>query len=242
MRQKIAIMTILACLSISQAFAHAMWIETAMSGKKGMAQEVKIFFGEFGDNDITPTSKWFSDIKDFSLTLLTPDNKIIKLSATAQPNWYSAYFTPDMEGVYTLTMHHLVKEVYNGMLLDYNSMATVRVGNAQTATTGATNPNMGITPAMKPAYKINEPVPLQVFQAGVAAADKEVEVIAFNGWLRKLYTDSTGAANFTPLWPGKYNLEITSTEKLAGEHHGVKYESKYTCAIFIINVNGTKKE
>ena len=66
---------------ITNVFAHALWIETPSTGKKGVAQEVKIFFGEFSENDITPTDKWFSDLKDFELVLLTPDNREIKLTS-----------------------------------------------------------------------------------------------------------------------------------------------------------------
>ncbi len=240
MKKRNLVIALLCCFSISQAFAHALWIETNGRGKKGTAQEVKVFFGEFGDNDITPTAKWFSDTRDFSLTLLTPDRKEIKLTATAKPDYYVAYFTPDMDGVYTLVMHHLVKEVYHGMLLDYNSTAIVKVGTDGPAATVALI-STGVRPAVKAIYKKDEKIELQAFLSNSVAKKKELEVIAANGWIKKLYTDSTGSTDFTPIWPGKYNVEITNTEKKPGEHHGTKYESIYTCAIHIIQVDGKKE-
>lgn len=64
-----------------QLFAHALWIETKATGTKGKAQEISIYFGEFSDNDITKADKWFSDLKDFSLVVISPSKKETKLTA-----------------------------------------------------------------------------------------------------------------------------------------------------------------
>src|SRR4051812_20916048 len=121
-------------LAVSQVFAHAMWIETSPVGRTGVSQEVRIFFGEFGDKDITPTATWFSDISQFSLVLTGPDGKENLLKAVATEKYYLASFTPSSDGIYSLAMHHVVKQVYNGMVLDYNSSATVKVGQADLKT------------------------------------------------------------------------------------------------------------
>ena len=237
MKRNYLLAALLCCIGVSQAFAHALWIETNGTGKKAVSQEVRIYFGEFGDKDITPTAKWFSDTRDFSLILLTPDKKEIRLSATAKPEYYVAYFTPATEGVYTLVMHHRVKEVYHGMLLDYNSIAVTSVGPTASGDAGATI-KTGVRPDIKPLYKKNERIALQAFLENNPAGNKELEIVAPNGWIKKLYTDSTGATDFIPIWSGKYNMELTNTEKKAGEHHGAKYESIYTCATHIIQVEG----
>ena len=109
---------------------------------KGKPQEVKIFFGEYADNGITAAAKWFSDLKDFSLALIGLDRKEIRLSATAKDNYYTAQFIPPANGVYTLVMHHIVKDVYGTMKLDYNSSATVAVGNQPEGNEAAVNNNV----------------------------------------------------------------------------------------------------
>ncbi|MET0945228.1 MAG: hypothetical protein ABWY22_07455, partial [Flavobacterium sp.] len=125
-----------------QLFAHALWIETKATGTKGKAQEISVYFGEFSDNDITKADKWFSDLKDFSLVVISPSKKETKLSAKALDNKYQAFFTPDEEGVYTIVMHHKVKDVYGTMVLDYNSSANVTVGTAAKGNEAVANTNV----------------------------------------------------------------------------------------------------
>lgn len=74
-----------------QLFAHALWIETKATGTKGKAQEISVYFGEFSDNDITKADKWFSDLKDFSLVVISPSKKEVKLTSKALDNKYQAF-------------------------------------------------------------------------------------------------------------------------------------------------------
>jgi hypothetical protein len=232
------VLTIALCvLSIANTFAHAFWMETSPSGKKGQPQEVRIYFGEYADKDITPVADWFSDTKNFTLVLVTPDKKEIKLTVTPAKDHYKATFTPDQDGAYTVVMHHTVKDVYHGSLLDYNSSATVQVGNATIGNEPAINSNIvSIHTPAKSVYPKDKPITLQAFLAQAPAGKKEVEVVAPNGWGKKLYTDSTGKATFTPIWPGRYMVEVTDTEKKGGEHAGKKYDATWRCATYCIEV------
>ena len=142
-----------------QLFAHALWIETKATGTKGKAQEISVYFGEFSDNDITKADKWFSDLKDFTLVVISPSKKETKLTATALENKYQAFFTPDEEGVYTIAMHHKVKDVYGTMVLDYNSSANVTVGNAVKGNEATANTNV-----------------ISVFSKDVAAAKQKAKI------------------------------------------------------------------
>ena len=77
------ILTALLLLFASNAtFAHALWIETASSGKLGQKHAVKVFYGEFVANERDSVAKWYSDVKDFSLWLVGPDQKKVQLSLT----------------------------------------------------------------------------------------------------------------------------------------------------------------
>lgn len=240
MTRKISLLFILALSCFfSKAYAHALWIETAPTGRKGVAQEVRIFFGEYSEGNPTPTAKWFSDTRSFNLVLITPDNQEIKLTPTQQPQYFTATFTPEKDGVYTLLMHHLVKEVYHGNRLDYNSSAQVKVGNAATAVV-PTFTNIGINADNKAGFIKDQDISFTAFLDGKPAAGTEVEVVAPNGWSKKFYTDSTGSANFKPLWPGKYNLEFSRSEEKTGEHEGKPYKTAWRGANCVVEVSNKK--
>ncbi len=50
-------------------------------------------------------------------------------------------------------------------------------------------------------------------------------VHAPNGWDKELKTDADGIVSFTPLWPGRYVLEMIHVEKTPGEFEGTAYEA-----------------
>ncbi|MFW0737042.1 DUF4198 domain-containing protein [Flavobacterium sp. T12S277] len=218
-------------------FAHALWIETKATGTKGKAQEISVFFGEFSDNDITASAKWFSDLKDFSLVVISPSKKETKLTAKALENKYQAFFTPEEDGVYTVVMHHTVKDVYGTMKLDYNSSATVTVGNAAKGNDAAANTNIiSVFSKEVTAAKQKTAININALYEGAAAKKQKIKVIAPNGWEKELWSDDKGEISFTPLWSGNYMVEFAYTEKTAGEHNGKKYNEIWKMATYLIAV------
>ena len=220
-----------------QLFAHALWIETKATGTKGKAQEISVYFGEFSDNDITKADKWFSDLKDFTLVVISPSKKETKLTAKALDNKYQAFFTPDEDGVYTIVMHHKVKDVYGTMVLDYNSSATVTVGNTIKGNEATANTNIisvfakDVT-AAKQKTKIN----INALYEGKEAKEQKMKVIAPNGWEKELWSNENGEVSFTPIWPGNYMVEFAYTEKASGDHNGKKYDEIWKMATYLISV------
>ncbi|WP_337964751.1 hypothetical protein [uncultured Flavobacterium sp.] len=218
-------------------FAHALWIETKATGTKGKAQEISVFFGEFSDNDITKADKWFSDLKDFTLVLVSPSKKETKLTAKALDNKYQAFFTPDEDGVYTIVMHHTVKDVYGTMKLDYNSSATVVVGNKTAGNYATANNNIiGLFSENADIAKKNLKIDGFALYEGVSAKKQKIKVIAPNGWEKELWTDDKGHFSFTPIWSGNYMVEFAYTEKAAGDHNGKKYDEIWKMATYLISV------
>ncbi|WP_264523275.1 hypothetical protein [Flavobacterium sp. N502536] len=218
-------------------FAHALWIETKATGTKGKAQEISVFFGEFSDNDITASAKWFSDLKDFSLVVISPSKKETKLTAAALENKYQAFFTPDEDGVYTVVMHHTVKDVYGTMKLDYNSSATVTVGNAVKGNDATANTNIiSVFSKEVTAAKQKTAININALYEGAAAKKQKIKVIAPNGWEKELWSNDKGEITFTPLWSGNYMVEFAYTEKAAGEHNGKKYNEIWKMATYLIAV------
>lgn len=220
-----------------QLFAHALWIETKATGTKGKAQEISIYFGEFSENDITKADKWFSDLKDFSLVLVSPSKKETKLTSKALDNKYQAFFTPDEDGVYTIVMQHTVKDVYGTMKLDYNSSATVVVGNKTAGNSIASNTNkIAVFSENADAAKKDTKITGVASYEGAIAKETKIKVIAPNGWEKELWTNEKGEFSFTPIWPGNYMVEFAYTEKAAGEHNGKKYDEIWKMATYLISV------
>lgn len=220
-----------------QLFAHALWIETKATGTKGKAQEISVYFGEFSDNDITKADKWFSDLKDFSLVVISPSKKETKLTAKALDNKYQAFFTPEEDGVYTIVMHHTVGDVYGTMKLDYNSSATVVVGNKSTGNVAAANNNkISVFSENADIAKKNTVINVSALYEGAIAKSQKIKVIAPNGWEKELWTNDKGEISFTPIWSGNYMVEFAYTEKSAGEHNGKKYDEIWKMATYQIAV------
>jgi len=218
-------------------FAHALWIETKATGTKGKAQEISVYFGEFADNDITKADKWFSDLKDFTLVLVSPSKKETKLTSKALENKYQAFFTPDEDGVYTIVMHHKVKDVYGTMILDYNSSATVVVGNKTAGNYATANNNViGVFSENADIAKKNVKINVFALYEGVSAKEQKVKVIAPNGWEKELWTNDKGEISFTPIWSGNYMVEFAYTEKASGDHNGKKYDEIWKMATYLIAV------
>ena len=220
-----------------QLFAHALWIETKATGTKGKAQEISVYFGEFSDNDITKADKWFSDLKDFSLVVISPSKKETKLTAKALDNKYQAFFTPEEDGVYTIVMHHTVGDVYGTMKLDYNSSATVVVGNKSAGNIAAANNNkISVFSENADIAKKNTVINVSALYEGAIAKSQKIKVIAPNGWEKELWTNDKGEISFTPIWSGNYMVEFAYTEKSAGEHNGKKYDEIWKMATYQIAV------
>ncbi|OIV41340.1 DUF4198 domain-containing protein [Flavobacterium johnsoniae] len=220
-----------------QLFAHALWIETKATGTKGKAQEISVYFGEFSDNDITKADKWFSDLKDFTLIVISPSKKETKLTSKALDNKYQAFFTPTEDGVYTIVMQHTVKDVYGTMKLDYNSSANVVVGSKAEGNTIASNTNkIAVFSENADTAKKDAKITGVASYDGAIAKEAKIKVIAPNGWEKELWTNDKGEFSFTPIWSGNYMVEYAHTDKAAGDHNGKKYDEIWKMATYLITV------
>ncbi|MEO7977707.1 DUF4198 domain-containing protein [Flavobacterium sp.] len=234
---KKAILLFFLLMATPSLFAHALWIETNSTGIKGKSHEISIYFGEFSDNDITKSEKWFSDLKDFTLVLISPSKKETKLTTKALENKYQGFFTPDEEGVYTVVMHHKVKDVYGTMVLDYNSSATVVVANKKSGNYATANNNViGLFIENADIAKKDVKINVSALYQGTPAKSQKLKVIAPNGWEKELWTNDKGEISFTPLWSGSYMVEFAYTEKLSGEHNGKKHDEIWKMATHLIIV------
>lgn len=229
-------LTLLLSFVTTSIFAHALWIETAASGKVGQKQSVKVFYGEYVANERDSVAKWYSDVKEFSLWLVGPDQKKTQLTLTPGTNHFEGTFTPDQNGVYTVLVSHEAKELGGTTKYHFLSSADVIVGKALPVATQ--NPNVlklhieGVLAA-----KVNKSLQLKTFLNDAAAKGKTVSVFSPNGWSRELTTDDNGTAEFTPLWKGRYVVEVSDMDKTPGQHNGKDYKATWKEATYSFEIN-----
>jgi uncharacterized GH25 family protein len=217
-------------------YAHALWIETSSSGKKGQPHEVKVFYGEYAAKELEETGKWYSDLKDFALWLTVPGKEKVKLNTTAGTNFYSASFTPEQDGVYLLTVSHEAKDLGGTTKYEFSSVAAVAVGRSNAIDHLSIPNSINVAANEAKTYKVNSPVQLKAVLNGRPAANKPVSVFSPEGWSKEFITDAHGGISFIPLWPGTYVLELSSFEKTNGEHNGQKFTAVWQGATSSIGV------
>lgn len=223
------------CMFGNHIFAHALWIETAATGKVGQAQTVKVFYGEYVSNERDSVGKWYSDVKEFTLWLVGPDQKKTQLTLSPGTNYFESKFTPDQNGAYTVMVSHEAKELGGTTKYHFLSSANVSVGKVLPIATQNSNVlKLHIDDAS--IAKINKSLQLKAFLKDVAAKGKTISVFSPNGWSKELITDDNGIAEFTPLWTGRYVVEVSDTDKTPGQHYGKDYKSTWKGATYSFEI------
>lgn len=231
---KLFFLAALFALSIDNAFAHALWIETSATGKAGQKQTVKIYYGEFAENERDNVDKWYSDVKEFSLWLVGPDQQKTKLSLTQGSNYFESTFTPGQDGVYVLQVSHEAKELGGTTKYHFLATANVRVGKSTLAVVSTNVLNLYHDDVST--GKANSLFKLKANLNGAAAKDKTVSVFSPSGWSKQIKTNESGVAEFTPLWPGRYVVEVSDMDKTPGDHHGKNYTATWKGATYSFEV------
>lgn len=232
---KKSILTILFVVAVSvQSFAHYLWIETAPTGTLNQEQEIKVFFGEYTYGLIEKVNEEaFSTVRNFTLWVLDSDGKKTTLKVTAKENYYVAYFTPTLNGTYTVLLNNDSIGVIDYTEYDfgifkthYHSVATFLVG--ATATETLVQNDKGI--ALKYGTTTSDKVKLQVIYKNKALAKNEVKVYVSDLWSKTLETDEDGFISFKLPWKTKYIVETTVKEEVSGSYKGKAYEFIWHCA------------
>lgn len=228
------ILTLLMAFSASLVFAHSLWIETAATGKAGQPQSVKLFYGEYGQNEKDEFSKWHSDLPELTLWLTTADGKKEKLVLTKGSNFLESSFTPQKDGAYTLAVSHKSKDLSGTYQLEFLASATVAVGKSAVADPAASANELKVLPVGD--TKVNKPVSVKVWLKGESKAGLTVLLFSPVKWGQELTTGADGTVTFTPLWPGKYMIEATASTPGDGEYNGNKYTGLWQGATYTFEV------
>lgn len=231
---KTLVLSLILMFSVNQLFAHALFIKTAANGKKGTAQEVKIFYGEPGENQPEKLGDWWSDTKEFSLWLINPQGEKEQLKVTPKDDHFVASFTPAADGVYTLSISHTVKQIAGKKQYQFNAAALVSVGKANVGNTALANKaDLGVFVDALASLKAGKAITLSSHFKAQPTADVAISVFAPKGWTKQVKTGTDEKTTFIPEWPGTYLLEAGKNEKVAGQ----AFESIERIATLSIAVN-----
>ena len=223
-------------LSISNLFGHALWIETNTNGKTGQKQTIKIVYSEPVDKP-EKLSDWFSDVQEFELWLTTPDNQKIKLATIAGEDHFTSEFTPEKDGVYTLSISKAAKELGGSTIYQFNASAIVKVGKSLAGNEASFNGNeIKVFSDASKNHKANLPLSLTTIFKNKPTEKLHVSISSPSGWSKNVSSDANGVAAFTPIWPGTYKIEASTSEKAEGDHFGKPYKSIWRCATLLVDV------
>jgi uncharacterized GH25 family protein len=227
----------------AKAQAHFLWIETSPEGRIGQAQEIRIYYGEYMDNQREIIGQRFDEVKDFSSWIISPAGKKIPLELKEAKDHYTASFTPAEQGIYTIALENMQREVVDWQKYDigiiratYYATSTVTVGAIGTAKAEPGVNAFNIFTAQQ-SKKVNAPVQLTVNFNKLQSKKQKLMVYAPNGWAKEVETNEKGEAVFTPLWDGMYLVEAIYSEKNPGNFKGKDYESIRHRAILTIYVS-----
>lgn len=226
--KKIILLPILLVSAIS-AWAHALYIDTKSAGQKGKVHEVKIYYGEYADGKPETLAHWYSDVKSFTLWLVTPGNQKVQLKTDSAVDHFITSFTPEEEGAYQLVISHSAKDLGKSTVYQFNTHAIVTVGKP-----------VAVQPANQLAFSlekgsVKEAVKVSPVYKGQPCNDCKVTIISPSGWTKEL-SPVSGVASFQPEVKGKYMIEVTRFDKETGEHHGKAFESIWRCATMLVEL------
>lgn len=202
------IITLITVLASKMVFAHALWIESDPSGTKNKNHEIKIYYGEYSQGLIEPFDKWYSDVKNFKIYLISPSQKKTEIPKTALTDHFSATFVPTENGTYFIYIDHPSKDPYQTTAFQFLATAKVQVGKASLSYL-----DLALAIDLDSSnYQVGDIVRAKVTRNAKDFANAEVEVSLPDGWVKKFKTDDHGIIHFTAPVKGKYIIEVTDTE------------------------------
>lgn len=230
--------------AVSDAHAHFVWVETEATAPAPTGQPVKVYFGEYAEFLREERGGRLDSIDGVTLRVQDPKRGKTDVPLTKQVNHFAGALSSCVPGrnavvaeqtkapVQDLRKHDLgiVKPMFYARTY-FVCLEESRVNEHERdqstplaldlipLTTGINLAAGRVTPG--PGGEI---VVKALFH-GQRLPATQVLVHAPNGWDKELKTDADGIVSFTPLWPGRYVLEMIHVEKTPGEFEGTAYEA-----------------
>lgn len=204
------------------AMAHAIWIESKASASKNQPHDVKIFYGEYASGEKESTDKWYSDLKNLEVWLMTPDNQRVKLDVKDEQGHLATSFVTEKDGVYYISTVHATKDLGGTTKYNFSSLVPVRVGKLAISATSPKDLPFSVE-KITTNGKNKSVIEVLVSSNGKAVKDAEVIVMSETGWTKTFKTNENGVVSFSPQWKGNYVVEASQMNDEAGRWHDKDY-------------------
>lgn len=206
--------------------AHALWIHTSSTSEIGKKHSYKVYYADYHENAIEPVAKWYSDVREFELWLVSPTGKKTKLKPTATEEYFEGNFTPEEEGEYRMQISHTADPGENKTAYQFNAYAQIWVGKGKVPALPETDF------ALVRKAKSSD---LEVFYKGKALVEADIAILGPDAVSQELKTGKKGRASATLDAKGLYFAEATNTEKLP-ENDPSGLEAIWRCATQAIEI------
>lgn len=207
--------------------AHALWIHTSSKSEIGSQHPYKVYYADYHEDAIEPVAKWYSDVREFELWLISPSGKKTKLEPTATQTYFEGSFTPEEEGEYRMQISHTADPGQSKTAYQFNAYAQIWVGKGKAPALPATDL------ALVRNAKSSE---LQVYFKGKGLASGDIAILGPNAVSQELKTGKKGKANAQLDAKGLYLAEATHTEELP-ENDPSGLKAIWRCATQAIEIN-----
>lgn len=233
--------------SFSSLSAHNIWVETKPTGEVGNTQQIHIYYGEYSYDYYEKVDGNFQDVADFNIWAITPGGQKILLSTTPGKTKFTAEFTPNETGVYTILLSSTKAGVVDwtayglGILKpNFYASTTVVVGDKQRSFDAQMvtkiNP-LVIDDGSHKTYSPKSNVDLIVLFDGEPVAEQKLIITIADQWSKTITTNENGIAEFTLPWKGQYIVEAVHTEENAGKFKGIEFEATRHTATYSIKTD-----
>jgi hypothetical protein len=229
---------------IRPAEAHFAWIEADATAQASSEPSVQLYFGEYSEFLREERGGRLDTMEGITMKVRHPKQPVSEVALTKEVNRFAGKLAGCLPGrneivaeqreapVQDLRSHELgvVKPIYYAR----TSFICLEDGRISEQEKSAPAPmDLDIVPLSRgmnlaTGRLVHPPggeIVVKAFFKGQALPGTQLIVHAPIGWDKELHTGPDGVATFTPLWPGRYVLELLHVEKTVGQFEGKPYEA-----------------
>lgn len=204
--------------------AHAIWLESHPIGTKNTSHVIRVFYGEYATGEIEPTIGWYSDLKELTVQLIGPNQKLQTLTLEDKGDFLEGSFIPSEDGIYQVFTSHAAKDLGGETRYEFVSQTRVKVGEGQAIPAIPLGHQLVIDAKVPP---VGARIPLLLTKDGNPVVEKEILVMSSEGWSKSYKTDQEGKILIEALWPGKYVVEYSHMQQQEGVWHDKPYKKNW---------------
>ncbi|MBE8719824.1 hypothetical protein [Sphingobacterium pedocola] len=204
--------------------AHAIWLESHPIGVKNKAHVVRVFYGEYATGEIDATKDWYSDMKELTVQLVGPNQKVQTLRLEDKGDFLEGTFLPSEDGLYHLFTSHAAKDLGGETRYEFVSQTRVKIGEGEALPMIPLRHQLSVDAKVS---SVGARVPLLLTSDGKPVVEKDILVMSSAGWSKTYKTDQEGKILIEAIWPGKYVVEYSHMEQQEGVWHEKPYKKNW---------------